>query len=227
MIFYAKDCTSKNTRYTLSEEESKHCIKVLRNKIGSKIELINGKGGQYSCRIIDDHHKKCVLEIISKQEHAAQKESVHIGMAIPKSSDRLEWFAEKATELGIHRLTLINCYNSEKRKFNEKRLQKIMIAALKQSKRFYLPIIEGPIKYEDFIEEHQKGYIGHCYPGEKIHAKTLVQCLPFLVGPEGDFSKEEIDVAINAGYTEVQLSENRLRTETAALTSVFYLCNLL
>ena len=118
MIFYAKDCSSKNSRYTLSEEESKHCIKVLRNKIGSEIELINGMGGQYSCRIIDDHYKKCELEIISKQEHPMQKESVHIAMAIPKSNDRLEWFAEKATEIGVHRITLINCHNSEKRKFN-------------------------------------------------------------------------------------------------------------
>ena len=227
MIFYAKDCTSKNTRYTLSEQESKHCIKVLRNKIGSEIELINGMGGQYSCRIIDDHYKKCVLEIISKREHTAQKESVHIGMAIPKSSDRLEWFAEKATELGINRITLINCHNSEKRKFNEKRLEKILIAALKQSKRFYLPAIEGPFHFNDFIKNYQKGYIGHCYPGEKIHAKALSQCLPFLIGPEGDFSKEEVDLAVHAGYTEVQLSVNRLRTETAALTGVFYLSNLL
>jgi len=227
MIFYAKDCSSKNNRYTLSEEESKHCIKVLRNKIGSEIELINGMGGQYSCRIIDDHHKKCELEIISKQEHPMQKELVHIAMAIPKSSDRLEWFAEKATEIGVHRITLINCHNSEKRKFNEKRLEKILIAALKQSKRFYLPVIEGPVHFNDFIKNYKKGYIGHCYPGEKIHARSLSQYLPFLIGPEGDFSKEEIDIALDSGYTAVQLSENRLRTETAALIGVFYLCNLL
>ena len=164
MIFYAPDCTKNNDTYILSEVESKHCIKVLRKKNGNEIEIINGKGGQFICQIIDD---------------------------------------------------------------NEKRLQKITISALKQSKRFHLPVIDESVAFKDFIKANPKGYIGHCNSIEKIHAKKMNKPMPFLIGPEGDFSNTEISQAIDLGYISVELSENRLRTETAALTSVFYLSNLL
>ena len=147
-------------------------------------------------------------------------------MAIPKSSERLEWFMEKATEIGINRLSLLICDHSERRSFNEKRLQKITISALKQSKRFHLPVIDESVAFKDFIKANPKGYIGHCNFDEKIHAKKMNKPMPFLIGPEGDFSNTEISQAIDLGYISVELSENRLRTETAALTSVFYLSNL-
>ena len=131
MIFYAPDCSMKNDSYTLSEEESKHCIKVLRNKVGSEIEIINGTGGQFLCKVINDHYKRCEVQIMTKTQHKHPEQETHVVMAIPKNSDRLEWFMEKATEIGINRLSLINCEHSERRTFNEKRLNKITVCRYK------------------------------------------------------------------------------------------------
>jgi len=223
MIFYAPECTYNTTSYTLSESESKHCIKVLRNTKGNNIEIINGKGIQLTCKIIDDHYKRCKVEVVSRKEHLDDAKNIHIAMAIPKSSERLEWFMEKATEIGINRLSLLNCEHSERRSFNHKRLEKITIAALKQCKRYHLPMIDSVVSYKEFIKTHTKGYIGHCNLEQKIHAKEMNKTLPFLIGPEGDFSSKEIKKAIESGYIAVDLSNNRLRTETAALSAVFYL----
>ena len=226
MIFYAPDCKMQYSDYTLSELESKHCIKVLRKVNGDKIELVNGIGGQFECVIIDDHYKKCKVKIMKHTHHKPQEKELHIAMAIPKSSERLEWFLEKATELGITKLSIINCTNSERRTINQKRLEKIVISALKQSKRFYLPKIEDPIPFLKFIENEPNGYIGHCYEGNKTHARSISKVAPILIGPEGDFSLQEVEEAKQSGYIEIELSENRLRTETAALSAVFYLMNV-
>ena len=226
MIFYAPDCKMQYSDYTLSELESKHCIKVLRKVNGDKIELVNGIGGQFECVIIDDHYKKCKVKIMKHTHHEPQEKELHIAMAIPKSSERLEWFLEKATELGITKLSVINCTNSERRTINQKRLEKIVISALKQSKRFYLPKIEDPIPFLKFIENEPNGYIGHCYEGNKTHARSISKVAPILIGPEGDFSIQEVEQAKQSGYIEIELSENRLRTETAALSAVFYLMNV-
>ncbi|MDB4606753.1 16S rRNA (uracil(1498)-N(3))-methyltransferase [Crocinitomicaceae bacterium] len=226
MIFYAPQCTMNTKDYTLSEIESKHCIKVLRKQLGNHIELINGKGGHFSCEIIDPHFKRCKVKIEAKSEYPKSRYDIHIAMAVPKSSERLEWFLEKATELGIQTLSLINCGNSERTKINQKRLEKIAISALKQSKRYHLPIINAPIPFKKFIESFPTGFIGHCYDSEKKHAKEIEKILPFLIGPEGDFTQEEVTIALESGYTSIELSKNRLRTETAALTSVFYLSNV-
>ncbi len=223
MIFYAPECSMQEDEYVLSEIESKHCIRVLRKQLGSTIELINGKGGHFICEIIDPHVKRCRVKINEKNQHEVSQGNIHIAMAIPKSSERLEWFLEKATELGIHTLSLINCRNSERTKINEKRLEKIAISAMKQSKRFHLPRINNPITFEAFIKLYPKGFIGHCYSGEKMNAKEIKALAPFLIGPEGDFTKDEVRAALNSGYTEIELSKQRLRTETAALTGVFYL----
>lgn len=226
MIFYAPECSLKDEEYTLSEIESKHCIKVLRQQVGATIELVNGKGGHFTCKIIDDHFKKCKVQLIKKEQHPKREKQLHIAMAIPKSSERLEWFLEKATELGLTRLSLLNCANSERRSANEKRLEKIAVSALKQSKRYYLPEITTPVSYMEFIQEYPKGYIGHCYSAEKKHAREINETAPLLIGPEGDFSEIEVAEAIKKGYTAIELSSNRLRTETAALAGVFYLSDL-
>ena len=226
MIFYAPDCTMQYSEYTLSELESKHCIKVLRKVNGDKIELVNGIGGQFECKIIDDHYKKCKVKIMKRTHHEPAKRALHIAMAIPKSSERLEWFLEKATELGLTRLSLINCTNSERKTINRKRLEKIIVSALKQSKRFYLTEIEEPIPFMKFIENEPDGYIGHCYEANKTHAKSISKATPILIGPEGDFTIKEVEEAKSSGYIEIELSENRLRTETAALCAVFYLTNV-
>jgi 16S rRNA (uracil1498-N3)-methyltransferase len=138
-------------------------------------------------------------------------------MAPTKNMDRIEWYLEKATEMGLSKLTFLLCEHSERKQVNMERLEKIAIAAMKQSKRFYLPELRGPIRLEDFLQQHPTGYFGHCEEGEKIGLSGLKNTLPFLIGPEGDFSTTEINAALQSGYQAVDMSAFRLRTETAAL----------
>jgi 16S rRNA (uracil1498-N3)-methyltransferase len=214
--FYAPSLQSGQSHYQLSEEESKHCVKVLRMQVGVPIELIDGKGLQAFTILEDAHPKRSLLRIESRIFHE-KTPPLHIAMAPTKNMDRIEWYLEKATELGLSKLTFLLCEHSERKQVNTERLEKIAIAAMKQSKRFYLPEIEGPIRFENFLQSHPKGYFGHCEEGEKIGMNGLNGTLPFLVGPEGDFSTSEIAAALESGYKAVEMSTFRLRTETAAL----------
>jgi len=224
--FYAAEVAASTQAYTLSEEESKHCIRVLRKKVGDSIELLNGKGTQLLCRITVDNPKKCSVEIIEVIEHHPESKTIHIAMAPTKNMDRVEWFLEKATELGLTHLTFLKCSNNERNSINLERLHKIAIAAMKQSKRYFLPEITDMQPFSNFIQAHPNGFIGHCYAGEKLRMKEMQNVAPFLIGPEGDFSEMEVDLAKKNGYKAVHLSDNRLRTETAALTAAFSLLNI-
>ncbi len=214
--FYAPSLQSGQSHYQLSEEESKHCVKVLRMQVGAPIELIDGKGLQAFTILEDAHPKRSLLRIESSIFHE-NTPPLHIAMAPTKNMDRIEWYLEKATELGLSKLTFLLCEHSERKQVNMERLEKIAIAAMKQSKRFYLPELQGPIRLEDFLQSHPKGYFGHCEEGEKIGMNGLKSTLPFLIGPEGDFSHVEINTALQSGYQAVEMSAFRLRTETAAL----------
>lgn len=215
-LFYAPDLTQEAAYYQLSEEESKHCIRVLRLQLGAEIELINGRGLQAFAILHEAHPKKAVLKIKSCFLHSPTP-PLHLAIAPTKNLDRMEWYLEKATELGLSRLTFMLCERSERKQINLERLHKIAVAAMKQSKRFYLPEIEDLIGFEHFLALHPKGYFGHCEPGEKIKLQNLQKGLPFLIGPEGDFSTKEIANALQKGYQAVDMSAFRLRTETAAL----------
>jgi len=214
--FYAPSLQSGQSHYQLSEEESKHCVKVLRMQVGASIELINGKGLQAFTILEEAHPKRSLLRIEASIFHE-KTPSLHIAMAPTKNMDRIEWYLEKATELGLSKLTFLLCEHSERKQVNTERLEKIAIAAMKQSKRFYLPELEGPMRFEDFLQSHPKGYFGHCEDGEKIGMNGLKSTMPFLIGPEGDFSPTEIAAALKSGYQAVEMSAFRLRTETAAL----------
>lgn len=214
--FYAPSLQSGQSHHQLSEEESKHCVKVLRMQVGAPIELIDGKGLQAFTILEDAHPKRSLLRIESSIFHE-NTPPLHIAMAPTKNMDRIEWYLEKATELGLSKLTFLLCEHSERKQVNMERLEKIAIAAMKQSKRFYLPELQGPIRLEDFLQSHPKGYFGHCEEGEKIGMNGLKSTLPFLIGPEGDFSHVEINTALQSGYQAVEMSAFRLRTETAAL----------
>jgi 16S rRNA (uracil1498-N3)-methyltransferase len=214
--FYAPSLQSGQSHYQLSEEESKHCVKVLRMQVGAPIELIDGKGLQAFTILEDAHPKRSLLRLESSIFHE-NTPPLHIAMAPTKNMDRIEWYLEKATELGLSKLTFLLCERSERKQVNKERLEKIAIAAMKQSKRFYLPELEGPIRFEDFLQDHPKGYFGHCEEGEKTGMNGLKNTLPFLIGPEGDFSSAEIAAALQSGYLAVEMSAFRLRTETAAL----------
>jgi 16S rRNA (uracil1498-N3)-methyltransferase len=221
--FFATDINLTSTEYLLSEEESKHCIRVLRYGIGSEIDLLDGKGNQFKALVTDNHPKRCKLEIKQVVSHTRPSIDIHVGMAPTKNMDRVEWFLEKATELGLNKLTFLKCENNERSSINLERLQKIAISAMKQSKRFYLPEIENLMSYNEFVIKNPKGYIGHCYEGEKIQINEIKKGGTFLIGPEGDFSKPEVDFALSNSYHAVRMSDFRLRTETAALLAVFAL----
>ena len=228
-LFYTPDISSPE--YILNEEESKHCVRVLRLTIGDKIILIDGKGGWYEGEIILDHPKKCGIKILSEQKEVG-KRPFHLQLAIAptKNMDRLEWFAEKATEIGIDTISLLNCQHSERVVVKTERLEKVLISAIKQSQNAYLPQLNEVIDFKKFISstQHFKGqkFIAHCYDAlskqGKPHLKQLYQAsadVLILIGPEGDFSMEEVKHALENGFQEISLGTSRLRTETAALTA--------
>jgi len=221
--FYAPNLQITDTSYFLTEEESKHCIRVLRMQVDDSLELINGKGLLFQVIIIEAHPKKCAVKVLSVVQMPAPKKEIHIAIAPTKNMDRMEWFVEKAGEIGLTKLSLIKCHNSERKVCNLERMQKIAIAAMKQSKQYYLPEIEELISFNTFLAKYPKGMIAHCYQEEKTEIATATQTGPLLIGPEGDFSKEELALALKSGYLPVSLGENRLRTETAALLGVFHL----
>lgn len=229
-LFYTPDINTD--QYTLNEEESKHCVRVLRLTIGDRIVLIDGKGGLYDAEITLDHPKRCEVKIITKKKEVGKRSyQLHVAIAPTKHMDRLEWFAEKATEIGIDELSLLNCQHSERVIVKTERLEKVLVSAIKQSVKAYLPKLNEVTDFKKFIAatidfKGQK-FIAHCYPTqnkevEKLHLKEqykLKQNALILIGPEGDFSVEEVKLAMDNGFQEISLGTSRLRTETAALTA--------
>jgi 16S rRNA (uracil1498-N3)-methyltransferase len=224
-LFYTPDITGST--YTLNEEESKHAIRVLRLKTGDLIQLIDGSGGYYTAEIIDDNQKRCTVRVTdTKKEFQKRDQFIHIAIAPTKSNDRTEWFVEKATEIGIDEISLIDCANSERSIAKTERLQKVAIAAIKQSIKAYLPKINEISPFKKIISSFAdfKGLkcIAHCQSSlsEGTHLKTLYiphQPVLILIGPEGDFTREEVNQALENGFKEISLGSSRLRTETAAL----------
>ncbi|MDC3252928.1 16S rRNA (uracil(1498)-N(3))-methyltransferase [Crocinitomicaceae bacterium] len=218
-LFYDPNISSQSTSHDLNQEESKHIARVLRMNVGDIIGILNGKGNLFKCKIVDNHPKQCQLVVIEEKKEEQPNYDIHIAIAPTKQVDRLEWFIEKATEIGITEITFIQCKNSERIRLKSERLQKKAIAAMKQSHRLYLPKINELMPVTDFIKSNTDGLIAHCYENERSHLSDVYRAnnCPILIGPEGDFSKDEIDLALQNGYKTITLGENRLRTETAAL----------
>lgn len=224
-LFYTPDIVSDV--YQLSEEESKHCTRVLRLKIGDRINLIDGYGGFYLAEIIDEHPKKTILKVLDKQiEYGKRNHYLHIAIAPTKNIDRFEWFLEKATEIGIDEITPIICDHSERKEVKQDRANKIITSAIKQSLKAYHPKLNSQITFNQFISSASADvkYIAHCEdkPKQEINSGFIKQQnYLILIGPEGDFSTTEIEVALQKGYYPVSLGQSRLRTETAALQACF------
>lgn len=216
--FYAPNLTKHDNVYHLDGDESRHCIKVLRNNIGDKVELINGKGLLAIAYISDIKKSDCILNIESflKKENYPE---THLAIAPTKSSDKIEWLVEKASELGIQKISFITCQNNERKKINYARLDKIIVSSAKQSGRLHLLQIEESISFKDFIGKHPKGLIAHCRNSKKTSLSSIQHQYPILIGPEGDFIKEEIELAIKSGYEAISLGKQRLRTETAGIAA--------
>lgn len=226
-LFYTPDITPTQAHYQLSEEESKHCSRVLRLEQGDAVQLIDGKGGLYEASIVDAHPKRTLLQISSSQQEYQQRNHyLHIAVAPTKNIERLEWFLEKATEIGIDEISLIICQRSERKDAKAERLNKIITAAMKQSLKAYHPVLNEPVTYTNFIGQPFSGqqFIAHCEPGEKAELKSVIEPAGrylILIGPEGDFSPQEINEAARNGFKAITLGNNRLRTETAALETCF------
>jgi 16S rRNA (uracil1498-N3)-methyltransferase len=220
-IFYTPDISGKT--YTLDENESKHCIRVLRLKKGNDINLVDGIGGFYNAQIVNDNPKSCELEVKKVVKDFEKRfYYFHLAIAPTKNPDRLEWLVEKAVEIGIDEFTPVICEHSERKKLNIDRLERIAIAAMKQSVKAYKPLINEATSFESFIAraDSQVKLIAYCEEQSGKTINTLYQkgqSLVCLIGPEGDFSRNEIQAAAKAGFEGITLGNSRFRTETAGL----------
>lgn len=225
-LFYNSTIDKNTLQITFDKIESRHIVKVLRKKEGDAIYITNGKGQVFNCKITIANDKKCLVSILGKEEKKQFKDYyLHVAIAPTKNNDRLEWFIEKATEIGIDEITPIICQNSERKIIKKERLEKIIVAAMKQSLKFYLPKLNEAVSFSEFLKKKQKGdiYIAHCEESEKKHLKSVIKpkdSVTILVGPEGDFTVTEISESIAKNHIPITLGINRLRTETAALVAV-------
>lgn len=221
-LFYAPDIDNETNEFTFDKEESKHIVKVLRKLEGSILYITNGKGFLFICEVILASEKKCVVKINESQFTEARNFRIHMVVAPTKMNDRYEWFLEKAAEIGVDEITPIICDHSERKIIKTERFDKILISAMKQSNQMYLPVLNEPVKLTDFLSKEISGqkFIAHCEEADKMELKDRIetqQNYTLLIGPEGDFSTNEINKALAKGYLPVALGNTRLRTETAAI----------
>ncbi|MFA8433469.1 MAG: 16S rRNA (uracil(1498)-N(3))-methyltransferase [Marinifilaceae bacterium] len=222
-LFYTPDITSNE--YQLNEVESKHCVKVLRLKEGDFIYLIDGKGGFYKAEIVDAHPKRCMVECLEIQKEYGKRDFyLHLALAPTKNIDRTEWFLEKCTEIGADEFTPLLCQHSERKVVKTERLFKVITSAVKQSLKAYHPVLNEMTPFKKLVQKPFDGekYIAHCNEGEKTNLKQLYSCgqnALILIGPEGDFSPEEVELAKENGFREISLGSSRLRTETAGVVA--------
>lgn len=225
--FFAPDIADE---LALPEEESRHCVRVLRLVEGDEIEVIDGAGMLYRCRITMAHIKHCAVEIVSQEAcppHWGSK--IMLAVAPTKNLDRIEWMAEKCTEMGVDRITPLLCRHSERKVLKTERLHKILVSAMKQSLKAQLPQLDELMPIEDFLAEvgDKQRFIAYCDESlPRNERKSLAQVYDpcrdavVMIGPEGDFDPQEVAAAVKAGFVPVTLGESRLRTETAALMAV-------
>ncbi|MFK7950508.1 MAG: 16S rRNA (uracil(1498)-N(3))-methyltransferase [Saprospiraceae bacterium] len=239
ILFYTNNI--KNGIAELPQEEAMHCLKTLRKKVGDAIQFVDGQGSWYKGKIIGTGKKSVSIGIESVIENYNKRNHyLHIAIAPTKNINRFEWFLEKATEFGIDEITPLLCYHSERKKIRLDRLQKVVVAAMKQSLKAYEPKINDLTSFKDFLKaqnnlenpsENQK-FIAHCQDGfsdAKLHLKNIAgvypetsatkQAITILIGPEGDFSSNEVELALSQNFQEISLGKERLRTETAGLAA--------
>ncbi|GAB3309257.1 16S rRNA (uracil(1498)-N(3))-methyltransferase [Hymenobacter humi] len=222
--FYAPDLSGPT--HTLPEDESKHAVRVLRLGVGDAVELLDGRGGRYAAAVADANPKRCQLRITHHETSPPRSYFTHVAVAPTKNLDRMEWFVEKAVEIGVERITFLRCARSERRELKLERLEKIAISALKQSGQAWLPQLDEMTDFTTFIQEVAPAttFIAHLEEGERTALRQVAAagagcCV--LIGPEGDFTPAEISAALSRGVRPVTLGASRLRTETAALAAVF------
>lgn len=228
-LFYSRDIDGGICR--LDKDESGHCAKVLRHRCGDEIAVIDGCGTLYRCRITCDNPKGVEAMVLSSEESwGGHSYSLHLAVCPTKNNDRYEWFAEKACEVGVDMISPIIGEHSERRIFKTARLEKILVSAAKQSLKAAVPVVNEPVSVKEFIrgqEGQALKMIAYCFEDESVPRRSIKEVLEgyegteilVMIGPEGDFSKEEAQMALEAGFIPVHLGASRLRTETAAVTA--------
>lgn len=231
-LFYCPDIEKQQT---LSEEESAHCVRVLRYSVGDEILITNGRGTTYTARITNPHPKHCDFEILGREKQEKHHAfHLHIAIAPTKNIERMEWAVEKCVEIGVDEITPLLCRFSERKQLRTDRLEKIILSAAKQSLTPYLPVLHELTPFDEFIKNQESGiksqdsavrlqkFIAHCYKDDKRVLKDEIEKgrdVLVLIGPEGDFSEKEVADALAAGFVPVSLGNSRLRTETAAVVA--------
>lgn len=223
-LFYNPTISEETTEISFSKDESRHIVKVLRKNVGDQLQITNGKGWLFNAEISIADIKNCSAAILSKSYEPSRNYKIHLAVAPTKMNDRYEWFLEKATEIGVDTITPIICDHSERKVIKNDRFEKILQSAMKQSLHYYLPELKDAMSFSDFVSQKFEGqkFIAHCEETERASFKNSLQAqkdVIILIGPEGDFSSEEITLAIDAGFKPIMLGNTRLRTETAAVVA--------
>jgi 16S rRNA (uracil1498-N3)-methyltransferase len=223
-LFFQENLLESTTEIKFSTEESRHISKVLRKKTGDAITVTNGKGLEWKGEITVLDTRNTLATKTATIFHKKAKSNLHIAIAPTKSNDRIEWFLEKATEIGITHITPILCNHSERRNIKSERFEKILIGALKQSNQFHLPKLNSLTYFSDFVSSYSADnkFIAHCREGNKSNLSSynsLSKDVLILIGPEGDFSREEVELAMENDFLPIALGSQRLRTETAGIVA--------
>ena len=223
-LFYNPDLDNSYKQFFFTAEESKHIVRVLRKKEKDLLYITNGRGYLFEAEILIADQKKCKAQIVTTKKSVPKRYRLHMVVAPTKMNDRYEWFLEKATEIGVDEITPVLCENSERKTLKMERMERILQSAMKQSLQTNLPKLNPMVPFKDFLQKNNLDlkFIAHCAEGEKMELKRRAAAdkdITILIGPEGDFSKTEIDAALAKGYVPISLGKNRLRTETAAIVA--------
>ena len=234
-FFYTDEIKTTVTQFVLNEETSKHVVQVLRMQLSEPLLLTDGKGNLFNAEITDDNRKKCAVKILSVSAQQPSTKKNIVAISLVKNSTRFEWFIEKATEMGISEIVPLLCSRTEKQYFRRDRMKSILISAMLQSQQSWLPQLHEPVKFNEYLDHVKERtdlqkFIAHCQ--EENSKKQLANSILtnsiarlILIGPEGDFTKEEIAEALQNNFLPVSLGNTRLRTETAGVMAVALLCN--
>ena len=231
-FFYIEEYNPNQPLISLTEEESKHIITVLRMKMGEQMHLTDGKGNLLTAEIADDHKKKCIVKVLSTVSYPLSIKKVTIAISLLKNANRFEWFLEKATEIGVKEIVPLLCTRTERQKFRHDRMKNILVSAMLQSQQCWLPVLHEPVPFDAFVLQTGTSngvkLIAHCEESEKNELNNLQifksSNFAMAIGPEGDFTKDEIALALENKFIPVTLGETRLRTETAGVVAATLLC---
>ena len=230
--FYTEPISSSQNFIVLNEENSRHIVQVLRMAEGKQLKLTDGLGNVYTTEITEEHKKKCTVKIIDSVKIEVAQNKVCIAISPVKNNSRFEWFLEKATEIGVAEIVPLLCERTEKQFLKFDRLKGILISAMLQSQQAWLPVLTEPIKFEKFVQDHKSinKFIAHCEAQNKTSLKQISNQLTnqstILIGPEGDFTSNEISLALQNNFMPVSLGNTRLRTETAGIVAATLLSTI-